>query len=62
MEKIGRRVVMRTLVSKHGDLQLEFAGGLLLETFTESGGCESWTLSLPGEPPIVGRGVDGAVE
>jgi len=62
MSVVKGRTVERTLVSEHGDLRLEVAGGMRLETFTESGGYESWTLSTPDGPPIVARGSDGVLE
>ncbi len=59
---VGGRRVERMLVSEHGDLRLEFTGGVRLETFTESAGYESWTLRTPDAPLIVARGGDGAME
>src|SRR6188768_4327934 len=52
------RIVESTWVSRHSDLRVEFSGGVRLETFSESSGYESWTLSRPNVPTIVGRGCD----
>jgi len=62
LQLLKGRMVERTLVSEHGDLRLEFDGGMRLETFTESGGCESWTLRTADGAPIVARGSDGVLE
>ena len=43
-KRLHGRAVSRAVVSDVGDLRVEFAGGVCLETFTDSSGYESWTL------------------
>ncbi len=53
MRLLGNKRVVRASLSRYGDLLVEFEGGYRLETFTDSCGYESGTISFGGRQLIV---------
>jgi hypothetical protein len=51
-----RAVIAATVADSTADLSIDFAAGVRLEVFNNSGGYEGWTLNTPGGRLLVAQG------